>query len=309
MKTAFSLLLQEYVNPVELDYEDCRAFQIVCPVCKEPVFKVSRRIADKATDYFSHYRKDETLNEQCELRVRRIATERIEETRSESRNQKLRLFLKVFQDIVWENEYNEISIKKAKQRFFQLSRSRVFSTLSQPILRWYRNVAKDKNEIFGLFDETLENLYKNLDDFRSNFALNLQMDFAYDFFQHLLAGHSKANFFFLLDHGYILLLEKLERKNKNSELPSWEQAMLDYLCRFLKTQNEKKRMSIMNRMGEYKMISPYTHQEADLFIMFGSQLSYHAFGILLRIPYLEILRKQLKERTPELHKNTADQIQ
>ena len=63
MKTAFSLLLQGYLNPVELDYEDCRAFQIVCPACKEPVFKVSGGIEDKATVYFSYYRKDETLND------------------------------------------------------------------------------------------------------------------------------------------------------------------------------------------------------------------------------------------------------
>ncbi len=76
MKTGFSLLLQEYVNPVELDYEDCRTFQIVCPACKEPVFKVSRATAGNKADYLSHYRKDETLNEQCELRVRHILFEK-----------------------------------------------------------------------------------------------------------------------------------------------------------------------------------------------------------------------------------------
>lgn len=298
MKTAFSLLLQEYVNPFELDYEDCRTFQIVCPVCKEPIFKVSRKIDDKATDYFSHYRQDKTLNEQCELRVNRIPTERIEETRSESRNQKLVLFLGVFQDIIWENEYSKTNIKKAKQRYFQLNKSRVFSLYNKHQLQNFRDVVKDKNEILDMFKESLENLYENLEDFKSNFALNLQMDFAYDFFQHLLAGHSKANFFFLLKHAYILYLEKLEKESKHNELLTWEQSMFDYLCRFLKTQNEKKRMNIMNRMGEYKIISPYTHEEIDLFIMFGSQLGYLAFGILLRIPYLEILQKQLKGRDP-----------
>ena len=296
MKTAFSLFLQEYVNPVAVDYEDCRAFQIVCPACKEPVFKVSRNISDKTTDYFSHYRKDETLNEQCELRVSRISTERIEEVRSESRNQKLHLFLKVFQDIVWRNEYDEISIKKAKQRFFQLSRSSVFSIFNKTLLQWFRDAIEDKNEILDMFDESLENIYENLENFKSNFAVNLQKEFAYDFFQHLLAGHSKTNFFFLFYHAYILVLEKLEEKSKNNELLSWEQAMLDYLCRFLKTQNETKRMSILSRMGEYEMISPYTHQEVDLHIMFGSYLQYNAFGILLRIPYLQIVQKQLKDR-------------
>ena len=57
-------------------------------------------------------------------------------------------------------------------------------------------------------------------------------------------------------------------------------------------------MGIMDRMAEYKIISPYTHEKIDLFIMFGAQLSYIAFGILLRIPYLEILQKQLKDGHP-----------
>ena len=297
MQTAYSLLLQEYVNPRELDYPDCRAFQVVCAACKEPVFKVCRRVGGATTHYFSHYRKDETLNEQCELRVSRIPAERIEESRSESRNQKLSLFLRVFQEIVWKTEYSEAGAKKAKQRFFQLSRSRVFTAFSRPIFEWYRSVAHDRNEIYDYFEESLENLYEDYEDFRSDFAIRLQMDFAYDFFQHLLAGHSKANFYFLLRHAYIHLLEELEEKRDRSETASWEQAMLDYLSRFLKTQNEKKRMSIIAAMGDYEMISPYTHEEADLHVMFGSQLSYHALGILLRIPYLELLLESLDERS------------
>ncbi len=179
---------------------------------------VSRRVDEKTTAYFSHYRKDETLNEQCELRVNRISTERIEETRSESRNQRLVFFLRVFQDIVLENEYNKTNMKKAKQRYFQLSRSRVFSSFNKRLLQNYRDIVKDKNEILDMFKESLENLYENLEDFKSNFSLNIQMEFAYDFFQHLLAGHSKVNFFFLLNHAYILYLDKLEKERRHSEL-------------------------------------------------------------------------------------------
>ena len=297
MRIAYSLLLQEYVNPRELDYPDCRAFQVVCPACKEPVFKVCRGADDAATHYFSHYRKDETLNEQCELRVSRIPAERIEESRSESRNQKLSLFLEVFQDIVWKTEYSEAGLRKAKQRFFQLGGSRVFAAFSLPIFHGYRSVAHDRNEIYDYFEESLENLYEDYEDFRSDFAIQLQMDFAYDFFQHLLAGHSKANFYFLLKHAYVQFVQELEEKRDRSDIASWEQAMLDYLSRFLKTQNEKKRMSIITAMGSYEMISPYTHEEVDLHIMFGSQLSYHALGILLRIPYLELLLESLDERS------------
>jgi hypothetical protein len=298
MKTAFSLFLREYINPKHIDYTDCGTFQIVCAVCKEPVFKVSRGIEGKTTDYFSHYRRDETLNKQCELRVNHISEKRFEEARSESRDQNLHLFLQVFQDIIWENEYNKTTRKKAKQQFFQLSRSQVLSTFFRLILQRFRNEIEDKNEIFDMFDESLENIYDESTGFTSNYATALQKEFAFDFLHHLLAGHSKANFFFLLNHAFILVLEKLEGKKKNGESVPWEEAMFEYLNKFLKTQNEKKRMSIMNKMGEFEMISPYTRQEIDLYIMFGSYLHYNAFGILLRIPYLQLLKQALSIRKP-----------
>ena len=61
-------------------------------------------------------------------------------------------------------------------------------------------------------------------------------------------------------------------------------------------QNEKKRIQIIDMMGEYKMTSPYTHEEVDLFIMLGSYLMYTVSDILLKIPYLEILREKQKQK-------------
>lgn len=90
-------------------------------------------------------------------------------------------------------------------------------------------------------------------------------------------------------------MENLERKSEMDELLPWEEALFDYLRRFLKTQNEKKRMDIITQMADHKIISPYSHQEADLFIMFGSSLQYNSFGILLRMPYLHLL-DELKHR-------------
>jgi len=66
--------------------------------------------------------------------------------------------------------------------------------------------------------------------------------------------------------------------------------MLDYISRLLKVNSDKKREKILSDMADYKMISPYSGDEADLFIMFGSYLYYNAVGILLRIPYLKLLK-------------------
>ena len=293
MRTGYSLFLQEYVDPARVEYQDCRDFQIVCPECREPVFKVARESSATIVHYFSHYKKDETLNDQCELRVNRLSNAAIEETRRESRNQKLRLFLKVFQDIVWENEYTAETIQQARQRFVRLSRSEAFSDFKRISFEALRKTARDRNEILDFFDEALENLYQDLADFGSEFAIGLQKDFAYDFLLHLLAGHSKENFSFLFNHAFILCMTRLERKRREADLADWEAAMLHYLTSFLSTGNEKKRMQILARMGERPLVSPYSHQLIDYYAMFGSHLSYHADGVLLRIPYLKILKRQL----------------
>lgn len=288
MKTAYSLFLREHIDPRIIGYEDCRTFQIVCPVCNEPVFRVCRKGSHKEVAFFSHYRKDETLNKQCELRVSRISSDTITEINAESRNQKLRLFLRVFQDIVWANEYDDVTIKKAKRRFFQLVKSEVFASFIRGMLNQLRETVKDKNEMLDMFDESLENLA----EFESPFEMSLQKEFAYDFLLHLLAGHSKANFLFLAKHAFILALAKFEDNREKGALRSWEQSILEYLHRFLRTQNEQKRQRILTEMGERQMISPYSHQDADLFVMFGSHIQYNAFGILMRIPYLHVLRAQ-----------------
>ena len=59
MKYGFSLLLNEYIHPELVEYKDSKIFQIVCPECYEPIFKVNRN--NKVT-YFSHYKKDEKLD-------------------------------------------------------------------------------------------------------------------------------------------------------------------------------------------------------------------------------------------------------
>jgi hypothetical protein len=42
MKIALCLLLAEYVDAAEVEHADTAEFQIVCPCCRESVFKVTR---------------------------------------------------------------------------------------------------------------------------------------------------------------------------------------------------------------------------------------------------------------------------
>lgn len=294
MKFGYSLFLNEYIYPHNIDYEDCRTFQIVCPECKEPVYKVNR----EEIHYFSHYKKDETLNEQCELRVNRIAQETFISKNQESRNQKLSYFLQVFKDIIWKNEYQSNDIKKAKQQFYKLKGCNVFTSLKRFIFDYIRKNIEDKKEIFDYFDEAIENIFDNeaFKKFKSKYSILVQKDFAYQFLQHILAGHSKDNYYFLMNLAYIKYFEKLRKKVKENTASNWQISLYNSMLRFLNTQNEKKRMKIFEQLGIETMISPYTNEKIDLFIMLGSQISYNVYGMLLRIPYLQILEDKVKTK-------------
>ncbi len=292
MKYGYSLFLQEYINPNNVDYEDTRLFQIICPECKEPIFKVSR---GNTTDYFSHYKKDETLVKQCELRVNSISSSEINEVSVQSRNQKLNLFLKVFQDMIWEDELRQNNITKIKQCYNQLQRSSIFTEIKEYFLKYGRDVVKDKKQLWEMFNETIQNKLKEKEIYSSNFAMNIQKDYAYEFLNHLVAGHSKTNFLFLLSMSLIEMYYDLKRKSKNG-LQDWEEILYTCLNKFFRTQNDDKRVKAFQKMTSQVGTSGSTGNPMDGYFLFTIQMFQYAFRILLRIPYLEILQRKLTEK-------------
>jgi hypothetical protein len=203
----------------------------------------------------------------------------------------LELYLKVFQNLVWNAEYDDKTIMKARQLFFLLARSETFALYKKNMTENFRKIIDDKAEIFDFFDESLENLYGENKDYKSSYEIMIQKEFAYAFLQYLTAGNSKSNYYFLLNHAFIKTLDDLERKKENSTLKDFEYNLLDYMHRFLRTQNDKKRMELLQKMGTHRMVSPYSNQDVDLFVMFGSAICYSAYGILMRIPYMKILQE------------------
>lgn len=100
MRDAYSNLLGEYVAASEVDYPDIVGFQIVCPCCREPIFKVRRELASTVTDFFSHHSTAASQIAECERRVGGISAEARAETDSASRGQSLQVFRSVVRDAV-----------------------------------------------------------------------------------------------------------------------------------------------------------------------------------------------------------------
>lgn len=99
MKTGYSLLLGDYVPATEANHCDTADFQIVCPCCKDPVFKVERHQADTASEFFSHF-TSKPENAECELRVRSLTMDQIRREASLSRGQSLKAFQSVIRDAI-----------------------------------------------------------------------------------------------------------------------------------------------------------------------------------------------------------------
>jgi len=94
MKTGYSIFLQAHVDATDLDHQDCRDFQVTCPACREAVFKVGERGADR--QHLSHYPASKSDVQECERRVAAASRQRMDVEDAISRGQHLKLFQDVF---------------------------------------------------------------------------------------------------------------------------------------------------------------------------------------------------------------------
>lgn len=96
MKFGHSILLGETIDAADIQYRDCERFQVVCPHCYEPIFKV-RRAAGSPDEihFYSHYVVSGAYQGECDLRVKSYSRSEIEARNQVSRDQRLSYFLSV----------------------------------------------------------------------------------------------------------------------------------------------------------------------------------------------------------------------
>ncbi len=101
MKDAYSNLLGEFVEARDVDNQDVAGFQIVCPCCRDAIFKVCRETDSATIDFFSHYKapKDFTVAE-CERRVKGMTSEEISRINASGKAQTLEAFRRVLRQAV-----------------------------------------------------------------------------------------------------------------------------------------------------------------------------------------------------------------
>jgi hypothetical protein len=300
MKTGYSLLLGEYVGAERLSYEDCKAFQIVCPSCKEPIFKVNREVVTAPVQYLSHYEKDKSFIAECELRVDALTKEEITRSNNLSRGQRLQYFLSVLQEAIPSVLYpqDDVSHSKIAKLTHLLSRSKALKRYRELLFTYERKAFANisdtdlAEQMSGYVDDVRE--VNQGEFFSTSFALETQKRIACDMWRHVLSAKAKESYFILFSHGYYSLMYRLKLASGERALFEYERVMYSAMEKLIDTSVNKGKMIIQSLIN-YPIGQPYAMEGSNLFNKMSSEIAHEMFGILLVLPYFEMLKTSISE--------------
>jgi hypothetical protein len=291
MKYGLSLLLNEYIFHESVEYEDSKIFQIVCPECYEPVFKVVRK-EENGIGYFSHYKKDKIIKVDCSLRVDTLQKKQLLDKNNESRGQYLQLFLSVFKSELLRNEFSG-DIEKIKAFINQINSSKSFNP--------FRNLFMDHTISISISDEELlecMNYYINEANLTTEYYKIKQKELAIDFWKHILSAKAKDNFGFLIIFSIIFLDTRLSLSQNINSLSKNERDMKYFLNKLISCKDEYECWMTMKEMQNYTLNPPFVlEKNSNMLIKICSEIMHECLGALIRFPYLKVLQNNLKLQT------------
>jgi hypothetical protein len=307
MKYGKSLLLGELISAEQVDYEDVRKnrFWIVCPVCNEAIFKVVRQTEDLALDthYFSHYEATRSYTTDCELRVRRITEAELHTIAVQSREQKLKYFIATLQDAIHQHFLDESSRLRCPPKRFgdghfrHLRRSRT--------LAWYRDIhyrfvdqklqrRLNDEDLLTEFDLSIQTLGdEEKEHLTTNLSISTQKRIALDLLKHLTSPKARPAFDYLFDHAYTWLIIRLETNLQIDKVTGVEKDLLPVLNLLPNTNRLKLAQLLVDlkHIDHSHIFGTPQHAFGSLGLMLRSQILI----ILLKLPYLDILRASLPQ--------------
>jgi hypothetical protein len=315
MKLGKSILLGEFVPAESIDYLDCKCFQIVCPSCYEPLFKVVRQVADNGNlHYLSHYNRTGEELRNCELRVNKITSVEAEAYNSTSREQYLERFLQVLRESVIKNHYKG-NVSKLMDHLAKLNRS------------WFVNVSlfgemtgKDAKRLHsrspGIMKEVLghgkcmlkllcrsslerevhasfELAASSVYDINTEFSERTQKRIARDFWNLLVTDIARSSFAFLFKYTYIQLMD--EMRDAASVNPEAAKAY-NHLLNVMKPIRKLNQKNYQSFLTEHIIMSRPFHlfdppnwrapMATHLMLTLGIRMKM----VLLTLPYFQIIK-------------------
>ena len=294
MKIGYSLLLGEYINAEGIDYTDCKNFQIVCPSCKEPLFKAERKLGSSISHYLSHYNKDKSYEDECELRVSKISQKDIQLLNYEARNQKLEYFLSVLKDAILDHEYvKDENLDKAHLLLKKIGNSAAIQFFRDRVYEIIKEMVREsgKLKIYELFDDYIDDIVDVAGSFyETSFSIETQKRIAYDILSHLVSAKARRNYIFLFSHSFVTLMNRIERIKDVRNFYEYEIILHQNMMKLIGT-SKSKGLKIFNRLANYQLRPPHTLENSNLLNKMASEITHEMLGCIIRLPYFEMLKR------------------
>lgn len=286
MKFGFSILLQEYLLPEYVDYNDSKIFQIVCPECHEPIFKVTRKDSIKSLNYFSHYKRNVTSDTNCSLRVDALNEKELLKKSSLARGQNLQMFLNVFKETLIINEIKN-NTASAREIINHLNNQLGFSKIKLQIANRMIELVNDKEFVLNSFNDFIADT-----NFKTEFQLTKQKEYAFSLYQMICSEKGKDNLNFLICFSTIYLTELISIASEQRSLEQWEKDLYKYIYKMVNIHKEANIDSIIQEMTVYKIPS----SKNTLMNKLISEIAYESYGVLIRFPFFSLLKRALLEK-------------
>lgn len=292
MKTGYSNLLGEHIDAMSIDYGDCQSFQIVCPNCREPVFKVNRK--GQAIHYLSHYEAANAYDAECELRVAAMTLAQMHASDHVSREQRLKFFLSVLQQAISKHEYSGHGRDRLAGAMRHMLSGKAVTQLRDLCFEHAKGSASLSESSFDLYADTYINddVGVSHEMWRTGFAMATQKRIAKDVFLSLCTAPARPNFNFLWNHGFLMLLERLRLARKQGTSPAPFVAMERHLARLTECgRNEGER--IVAKMLHTPMFPPHVEEPGfPMLLKALAEIMHEQIGCLLRLPYFDLLKER-----------------
>jgi len=291
MKTGYSMILGEYIDASLLSHRDCEPFQIVCPVCREPVFKVERMAGEGHMDYLSHYNADKAYNSECELRISSLKKDEIERSNKVSRDQRLEYFLGILRDLIGTNPIYENGTAKSQA---MLNRSKAAGFFRDFHFKFVKDNKYSKEQFELLADEYVKDIEGVGHTIDTSFALSVQKRIAYDMWLHLCSGKARSNYDFLFNHAYVTVICRCQKAIGTQWETSEGGVLAGFLSRIIETSKHKG-MQLLSQMANTPAGAPFAIAGSNYLTKAASEITHEMIGCLIELQYFDALKRKFQK--------------
>ena len=299
MKLGYSILLGETIEANRIQYRDCERFQIVCPQCKEPIFKVRRGAeSPDETHYLAHYAAAAAYHGDCELRVSHYQKGDLERHNSQARDQRLAYFLSVLRRTLG---MSPLYATTAEKSHWRLNNAPALELLRN--LVWEKTVLPNRE---SLFDEGAEDFLWQLDEsgwaLATSFSLDRQRQIARDMWLTITTTAGHGNYNFLWNHAFIREVNSIAMA-LDQESTQQEREVSVRMGAYMAQLVDVKKGQVAGLLDEMAAsVLPDSFNlvrgELDLsnrstyFTRMLSNITIESIGALMELPYFELLKQQ-----------------